>query len=268
MNPDDKKEFDRQLADKFKDFKPDVPAGLWDRIATQLDAQESRPVATLKKKRRFPTWWISVAAAVLVVCGIAYWYNRPIPVTYLQARIAPEEEASEPVVDVITEEPVPSAEPLDIAQLKRVFAKKNRKAGNNERRDHIATAGQHANLPNKPVEAQQLATTEIEPPKGTSTTTIPATGTLPAQQAITSEEVIAAVPDIQPLVVSEEEEETLLASANDSRQPFGISNILNYVVSAVDQREEKLVTFSNDDEGSLKLDFNFSLAKNRKKKIK
>src|SRR5690606_33105912 len=79
---------------------------------------------------------------------------------------------------------------------------------------------------------------------------------------------IAGVPAIEPLLVLEDEEETMLASTEATRQAFGLSNILNYVVGTVDQRDEKLVTFSNDEEGSLKLDFNFGLAKNKKKKPK
>ena len=256
MNPNEKNEFDRHMADKFKDFKPSVPAGLWDRIATQLDAQQSRPVIPLKRKRRFPTWWMSVAATLLVVCGIAYWYNRPTPITYLQGRVAAHEHTEEPgapVVNVPTEapaqEPIPEIEPLDRERLKRIFAKKNRQRP-------VATEAQPVDRPAKSTETQQLATHEVVHP----------TETLPVEQAVVAEEV-AAVPDIQPLVVLQEEG-ILLAAENTSRQPFGISNILNYVVGTVDQREEKLVTFSNDDEGSLKLDFNFSLAKNRKKKIK
>lgn len=265
MNPNEKNEFDRQLADKFKDFKPNVPAGLWDRIATQLDAQQSHPVIPLKK-RRFTTRWMSVAAAILMVCGMVYWYNRPIPVTYLQGRVATHEEvASDPDgIDVTakapTPEPIPEVEPLDIAQLKRVFTKKNRQRT-------ITTAVQPKNLPAESTEIQQLTAHETASPKDTPTAPIHAAETQPTEQAFPAE-AVAAVPDIQPLVVLEEEEETLLAAENTGRQPFGISNILNYVVGTVDQREEKLVTFSNDDEGSLKLDFNFGLAKNRKKKIK
>src|SRR3546814_20753313 len=90
----------------------------------------------------------------------------------------------------------------------------------------------------------------------------------PTDQPVSRESIASTVPVIQPPVVLEDEEETLLAAAGESKQPFGVSNILNYVVGAVDQRDEKLVTFSNDGEGSLKLDFNFSLAKNKKKRIK
>src|SRR5690606_29438940 len=90
----------------------------------------------------------------------------------------------------------------------------------------------------------------------------------PSTPPAIDETVAATVPDIQPQVALEDEEETLSAASEAGKQPFGVSNILNYVVGAVDQREEKLVTFSNDGEGSLKLDFNFSLAKNKNKRIK
>ena len=42
MNPGKNNDFDRQLAGKFNDFRPEVPNGLWDKIASKLDA----PAAT------------------------------------------------------------------------------------------------------------------------------------------------------------------------------------------------------------------------------
>ena len=267
MKPTKKNEFDRQLADKFNDFSPEVPAGLWDKIETQLAAQEHRPIVPLQKKRQFPTWWMSVAAAVLVVCGIAYWYNRPVTITYLHGRVAQAEDAGNREVDVPAQEPLPSVvEPLDLERLKRVFAKRDRKVENKNPQDHIITEAPRVDAPTECAEIQQLATNDVVLPSGTPATTKQTADTPAVEQAITVKEIAATVPNIQPLVVLEEEEETQLASAGNDRQPFGISNILNYVVGTVDQRTEKLITFSNDNEGSLKLDFNFSLAKNKKKK--
>jgi len=262
MNPGENNEFDKQLREKFEGFRPGAPEGLWDKIAAQLDAEEPRSVVPMPKRRRLPAWWMAAAAVLLVVCGVLYWQNRPVSVTYLHAHAGtgetPEEAVVEPTKPVEASEPV--AEPLDLERLRRVFAKKNRKV---EERPRVAVRERQSEetLPMATAEPQQLAMRE--PASPSSEMLLQQRDTLEG-----AESEIADVPDIEPLVVLEDEEETMLASTEQTKQPFGLSNILNYVVGTVDQRDEKLVTFSNDEEGSLKLDFNFGLAKNKKKNLK
>ena len=268
MNPAKKNEFDRQLADKFHSFHPEVPSGLWGKIAATLDEQERNGIVPIKQRRRLPTWWISVAASVLVVCGIVYWYYRPAAVTYLQKPVVHTEETVPPVEEGPTPTPATAVEPLDIDRLKRLFAKRGRKSTSNPKPEIHVDEALSAAL--------AVATTNNQPATVEPTPTPTPAGVedeafvtpLPTGQPAVEQAVAATIPDIQPPVVSEDEEETLLAATEAPKQPFGVSNILNYVVGAVDQREEKLVTFSSDDEGSLTLDFNFSLAKNKKKRIK
>src|SRR5690606_9052607 len=272
MHRDKKNEFDRQLAAKFESFRPDMPGGLWDKIASKLDEQEQSNIVPIKKQRRFPTWWISVAASLLVVCGMVYWYNRPMAVTYLHNPVAHVEEPPSPPAEELKPEPAPVAEPLDIDRLKQLFAR-SRQKNEAQTKMTLATAPQ---VSENQQASRSAGTSGNQPLIAEKATSAPPTRaengqplTLPsADQPISEEAIAATVPDIQPPVVLEEEEETLLDAAETSKQPFGVSNILNYVVGAVDQRDEKLVTFSDDGEGSLTLDFNFSLAKNKKKRIK
>lgn len=272
MNRDKKNEFDRLLADKFENFRPDAPTELWDKIASKLDEQEQSNIVPIKQQRRFPIRWISVAASILVVCGMIYWFNRPVVVTYLQNPVTHVEEAEIPAVEELKPEPAPMVEPLDIDRLKQPSA---RQRPNNKNQPKVnpaetlqASETQQASRSAETTDNQRLITEGTLSAthalaKNDELITLPSAG-----RPISEEAIVATVPDIQPPVVLEEEEETLLAAAEASKQPFGVSNILNYVVGAVDQRDEKLVTFSNDGEGSLKLDFNFSLAKNKKKRIK
>lgn len=267
MNPDKNNEFDRQLAGKFDNFRPEVPSGLWDKIASKLDEQEQASVVPIKHRRRFPTWWVSVAASVLVMCGIVYWYNRPVAVTYLQTPVVHVEEET-PMVEESAPEPAPAVEPLDIDRLKQLFAKRNRQAKSENEPEMQVAETRQIDRSTETIDSQ-LPIVEEAVPAMQSLAKNDELHTLPsADRPISGEAIAATVPDIQPPVVLEEEEETLLAATEESKRPFGVSNILNYVVGAVDQRDEKLVTFSNDSEGSLRLDFNFSLAKNKKKQIK
>lgn len=267
MNPDKRNEFDRQLAGKFDDFRPKVPNDLWDKIASKLDEQEQGTAVPIKQRLRFPSWWISIAAGVLMVCGIVYWYNRPVMVTYLQNPVVHAEEDM-PVVEEPAPEPTPAVEPLDIDRLKQLFAKRNRQAKNENEAEMQVAKKQQVDRSTETTDNQLLIAEEAVPTTQALAKNDEPHVSPPAGRPIREEAIAATVPDIQPPVVLEEEEETLLATTEESKQPFGVSNILNYVVGAVDQRDEKLVTFSNDSEGSLKLDFNFSLAKNKKKRIK
>ncbi|WP_257670150.1 hypothetical protein [Parapedobacter tibetensis] len=272
MNPNEDKGFDRQMRDKFENFKPEVPTGLWDKIEAQLDAQDGHHMVSMARgRRRLPTWWLAVAATLLVVCGMAYWYSRPLEVTYLQGKaVIQEEDSRKPVATYIPEEkPATTVDPLDVERLKRLFAKKRSRIERNENTRGVEKTREVAKESPNETDPSQWVTT-----KDVLETEKPAEGKIgavasdkPEDGTIVSENVVANVPDIKPPVILEDEEETMLAST-DGKQPFGLSNILNYVVGTVDQREEKLVTFSNDNEGSLKLDFNFGLAKNKKKKIK
>lgn len=268
MNPGKNNDFDRQLAGKFENFRPEVPSGLWDKIASKLDEQEQGSIVPIKRRHRFSTWWISVAATVLMVCGIVYWYNRPVEVTYLQNPIAHEEEADAPAVEEPIPEPIPAVEPLDMDRLKQLFAKRNRKVENETRQETQIVETQHTNRPVEAINNQPAITEGAVPPTSVLANSVQPITPPSMDRTATGEEIAATVPDIQPPVVLEEEEDVMLAATEEPKQPFGISNILNYVVGTVDQRDEKLVTFSNDGEGSLKLDFNFGLAKNKKKRIK
>lgn len=268
MNSNEKNALDEQLRAKFEGFKPEVPTGLWDKIATQLDAGEHRGVVPMNgKRRRFPTWWMSVAALLLLGVGIAYWYNRPVAVTYLQPAVATVVPTpAQPIhKDQPDETPVPDPIPLDVERLKRLFVKKARK----ESIAAVTPPAQDTGSAAETDEANRRIAENRPRPAVRDREVSVAVPTIgqPVETPSLPGEALAHVPNIEPLIPADEEE-TLLASAHGTKATFGISTILNYVVGTVDQREEKLVTFSNDSEGSLKLDFNFGLAKNKKKKLK
>lgn len=250
MNPNDK-EFDRRMREKFKNFTPGVPVGLWNKIDDALDSETSKPgkiIGPTRTRWKFTPRW---AAAVLVVFALAYWYNRPVEVIYLQGKVG--------IPVVVGEEPPsprpvlqPADEPGDISPAKSVFTGKVL-----ERINRIS-----AEMPREGTvrdDDTQPSAVEIQ---------LVATDAETAPDPIVDdplETYIIEVLDLQPLVVLEEAEEVMLANVGPS-DTFGVSRLLNFVVGAVDQRAEKAITFSNDEEGSLRIDFNFNLVKNRKSK--
>ena len=257
MKSGESKEFDKRLREKFEHFRPTPPAGLWDKIAAGLDEAEPPVQSPLAAKhRRLSTWWLGVAATLLVTCGVVYWQNRPVSVTYLRAdqQTAVKPEEADVASTIPEEAPESEAEPLAMERLRRVFAKRNRK-------ERIHKQPQSAADDESSADIRSVKTSVPQELTVSASREVPLNGSPDPPE-------VARVPDIEPPVVLEAEQETMLATAEQAKQPFGLSNILNYVVGAVDQRDEKLVTFSSDEEGSLKLDFNFGLAKNRKKKIR
>lgn len=266
MNHSDN-EFDRQMRDKFEDFTPEVPSGLWDGIAARLDEQvESDAPKVLPitpKKKGGATWW-SIAAAVVLLVSAAVWLSRPSEVIYLQGSPKLVSEISEvPAenIEEVKEEVV--REPLNLAPIKSFFASRKR---NEVAKDLLLEDSN--DMEQEIDETALFAQSEPEPKvKDPSTETVLFDEhTIPAEDD--SSHYVQAVPELKPLIVLEEEEETMYAKAPDEKAGFGVSNILNMVVDQVDAREDKLIRFSSDSEGSLKVDFNFGLAKTRKKRIK
>lgn len=65
---EDKKNIDRLFQERFKDFEPAAPAGVWDNIESQLDQDKKRPAM-------IPLWWkiAGVAAVFAVILSVFLW---------------------------------------------------------------------------------------------------------------------------------------------------------------------------------------------------
>jgi len=246
-------EFDRQLREKLHGFTPDVPEGLWGKIAARLDvdADGKSTFEVLPKSKTVPGWWLAAAAA-LVILALGFWINRPVEVIYLQGNtetadgqlferpahipsLPREDSSNEGTPLVAVKVPDPRPKPQRSAPIKRASAVKAPVSAKHVPDRHVAVS--------------------LRNPKGGSVQ--PPTDTLKTY--------IVQVPSVDPPVVLDDIEEEMLATAPPS-DSFGAGQLLNWVVGAVDQRAEKAVTFASDGEGSLRIDFNFGLAKNRKKK--
>lgn len=269
MNPHDR-EFDRLMREKFENFNPEVPKGLWDKIAATLDANESdinKVVPPAAKKPSTSRWWMSAAAAAFI-CAFVYWIYRPVEIIQLQGKKAAEQAQAPLTAEPESHKAEIPSDPLNFEPIKSFVAKRVSKADIEQLQTPLEDQQQtekHKSLSRmEKGEPRMLTVTQSQ----SIEQEIPA-GELVSQPVAVNPptEYAATVPDIQPLIVLADEEETMLASA-DNKQPFGMSSILNIVVGTVDQREKKIVKFSNDDEGSIKVDFNFGLAKTRKNKFK
>ncbi len=253
MNPDDNP-FDRHIRDKMKNFTPDVSAGLWDKIEAGLARKTPDEAAMPVRRRTVSVAWRWAAAAVLLVGVLSYWASRPVPVIYLQGKTAA------PMAETHAQPAGPVAASRPAGETASVMPGRTRTARALPRKVRsepipAATAPIQEVLPSEPA-VKQTPAVQL-PPAATppSLRATPETGS--------SGSDIAEVPDLQPPVVLDDTAAEMLASAPRSN-PFGVSQLLNFVVGTVDRREEKAVLFSSDSEGSIKIEFN--LARNRSRK--
>lgn len=251
MDPMQDKKFDEQLRAKFSSYTPEVPAHLWENIAEKLDEKElaSKQVIPLKKKST-SFWWIKVAAAIVAVIGISLFYkSKPQEVIYLTANKKVEQMQASAEVNKLPEKAGVS---MVVLQQKESSPQ------------HIELAG--ADL--KSVQTEEQNASGIKEPFTHETIMEEVTGTDVAPKEPVS---IMAVPELQQVAV----EEALFVQRNelpakvDAQEPlkgkkkFGVASLLNVVVSSVDQHDEKVISFANDDEGTIKVAVNFKALRMR-----
>lgn len=252
MNPTDK-EFDRKIRQKMERFSPGIPTGLWEKIEAGLDDSTGGEKKPVELRAKFSSWW-GAAAAVLLVGLLSYWLTRPVDVIYLRGKTVVVDDTA--VIsgagsyerraqgDTPTDLTVSADVPHD-GEMARQAPRGNLPPTLNVREEVY---------PAKPVEIQDSITPVL--PMDAPDTPV----SIPIPAAV--ETRIADVPDLQPPIVSEDAADEMLASGPPSN-PLGVSRLLNFLVGTLDTREEKAVTFSSDNEGSLKIEFN--LARNRKR---
>lgn len=231
-------------------FSPDVPAGLWEKIETGLVSGKVREEGKTIRLRAKSSWW-AAAAVVLTVGLMSYWFTRPAETIYLHGKTA----AVKDTAAVLHAAGKEGHNPTDtsasrMVSVETVAARKTNRPGS--RRGMPPTLETPDKIPSP--EPVLMALPLPAPPKNDPKS-------IPVPDSV--EMRIVEVPDLQPPVVLEDVEEEMLASTAQTN-PLGVSRLLNFLVGAVDTREEKAVTFSSDSEGSLKIEFN--LARNRKRK--
>lgn len=264
-------DFDRQMRDKFDSYRPDVSTGLWDKIAAQLDEQagaDKPAIAMPAARKRLGGWWMS-AAAVLLLGAFAWWLYEPVEVVYLHgtAALVEETKPAQAPAEATQEEAAPAeahVEPLNLAPIRALFAERARRQPNGQ----TATPE-----PNVQLQDELLAQVPAADPETRQEPELASTNN-PGQQAVAVVAGENPVADTQPseAYASVAEPSVVLADFGadepaelQGENAFGVSHILNMVVGSVDPREEKLVTFSNDDEGLIKMAFNLGLGKDRKR---
>lgn len=243
MSHDKDKDFDQLLRNKLDQYRPEVPTSIWDNIRQNLDNQ---PVSKPAKTTSFLRHSRAIAAAIVLV-GLAFVFkmSQQKEVLYLQA-------ADEPGTTLTSDEA------LDRFGIAPGITPKDKISPERKLSDDLKTI------------SRVLAATLEKTDRTANTSSINNTDTVLEEEPILVAQVIEPQvipqPQIQLAEIAEEKEpvEMVVVATDPSedhtvvreRQSFGVGRILNLMVAQIDRREEKFIHFTNDEEGSLKVEFN------------
>lgn len=238
MHPISDKELDKLFQQKFEhaEFKPSE--GIWGKIAEQMDQPAKR------KKKPFPIFWMAAASAVFVV-GAALLLNSPDEVIKLQgtpdyAGLSETEESfnSEQVQSNPGAENNVRMEKTGGAQLKaaqftpiRTVESQDPKAAEPGQETIILASNTRGAVKEPVKQEEEMFIPELY------------TGDL-SKLDVTQNNMIARVEDYNYQAGEEAEAEV------NGRRKRSIGSLVNYVVSKVDKRDNKIIEFKDSDEGS------------------
>jgi len=249
------KQFDQFFKDKVGRFEPPVPGHIWENIQQQLDPG---PTVVLHKKRR-NVWWIQVAAAVVLVVGATVFYiNRPTEVVYLTAKKV--QEAGE------------RRQNEGIVSTKLKIAETRENAVNNK--ENSLAVEQVSQVSEVNVIPRQIAQKHHVDTKKTFDVPMSGSEAVEIMHPVMVDEIKTAdlVATAIEKAISVQNEMPRQASFVDSvsnepmkrvknKKEFAAGDILEYVASSVNPRNEKIVSFASDEEGTIKVAVNFKALK-------
>jgi len=266
------KEFDNKLREKLDAYHPEVAPQIWDRIQTELDQKQETVVLGVQEVRKFQ-WskWAAAAVFLIAVGAIYFMINQPQDVIYLNAH-APAQTIDKPE---ITEKPLSPATnqstesggkklSADLQTISRFLATTFQATEKNSR-DEDEVMDQELNR--MAMNTAHIQTTLPEPSQDLITGNVD-------EKVILDENALASVQiDPEPSVSTGNLDNTQgevlrsevaghIEDETHLRSRFGVSKLLNLMVAQIDKRDKKFVSFSNDEEGSLKIDFNLAQARN------
>lgn len=291
MNQDKDKKFDQVVREKLDGFRPEVPPSIWGKIEQDLKRQEEvRPRIAQKKNG---LWW-TAAAAVLVIVTAAILYNSsPDHVLYLKGKDSPTQVAVPEKRRAIRFEPLHEAtahqnsEGDDLMRMTSSSEKPligDKKLSNDLGTISRVLASALAKTERKAEEKAESQETEKRTESAESDAAHHAEVLLAQSHTLLIPEIqevkspIEALPELAQIMelptpiadrTLHQSTEESSSSKQGTKDPagengFGVSRLLNLVVGQMDRRSEKFVSFSHDEEGSLKVDFNLAQTKNNR----
>ncbi|QNL50429.1 hypothetical protein H8S90_02050 [Olivibacter sp. SDN3] len=235
--------FDREIKNIVHNYEPRAPVDLWGKIERELDVNHPKVVAINRGRARVS--WLKIAAAIVALLGAVSWFTRQKnEVIYLQA--------DKSKTTLANERP-------------NSFARMAIKSSINSNKEVSVL----------PRDAEHSTLSEHFPSRDIKETLYVEHGTVERRGGRIEQEVSRPM-----LAVSEDRIPSLLAvnslplvNVNNvaieepakplekEKRTLAVSDLLNYVVAPMNKGEEKVLSFTNDDEGSIKLAINLKALK-------
>jgi len=267
------KDIDKLFRQAFEDAEQEVNPDIWQNIENELDKEVKKTTSILFKAYRR----IGYAAAVFIVLGISFFFLKDKPKEQIVAEqlTAGQDDILAQTTPVVAEELISQKDTLaDTAVLDKIenaiAVKTSRKTDFN-----VAKSVPHSQQNNNSA-ASSVSTENREelpiavvPDLSIDKGTIQENPAKLSQSDIPTRQVTEIEP-IKPLVVFEEEEESMYAAneASANKENTVITTILNKLSENIDLKSKKEVRFKSDDEGSIFINLVNPLAKNPNKKRK
>lgn len=235
------KELDRLFQSRFEDFEVEPSPSLWGSIEEQLDKKAG------KKRKQFPVFWMA-AASLVVAVGAGLWILNADEKIYLQGKeqLALEKPQETKVLEEQPESLTPSG--TETVATMAVVSKEESAPRIPQNKDisqaHDSQGGSEVvSLPPEPLqEAVMASATDLKYEVGLHGAVVAEESVHDhTERGVVHSTVLAMLPD-----EASEEAQTL----QQRRKIKSVGDIVNFVVAKVDQRENKLIEMTEDDEGT------------------
>ncbi|HXH99088.1 MAG TPA: hypothetical protein VNI52_02380 [Sphingobacteriaceae bacterium] len=217
------KEFDKLFKDGFEQLEVKPSGSLWPLIEKQLD--------TPKKSRVLPVFWMAAASVVMIFVAGLYFF-RPEHKIRLQVKNKAETPVEQEILNPVS---VKASEQIE----KRILVQSVKKNPNAPGVKKVKEV--HTDVSNLAKEVITISKVPVKAEAQNAPLIKEATLVVPDQN--NSESLVTAMSILPEPAISEP------VAQNKSRIK-SVGDLVNFVVSKVDQRQDKIIEMSDNDEGT------------------
>ena len=257
MHPISDKELDKLFKQRFEDAEFQPSGDVWGKIGATMDGKACLTGRQAKVKKPLSVFWMAAASVVLVL-GASLWFYRPVEVIKLQGQApkmvlsAPESPISDLGTGAQKLDPhQPEIKGFDFSKLV-------------SREENSSDMQKDLPLPEKsPAEITKPEVLASNTPirrNGSEVQQTPREVKVPrytgdqSQLDVTQPDMIAGADGVQDDLLPEHHQ-------NTSKRIRSVGSLVNFVISKVDRREDKIIEFKDGDEGSEISGINLGLIK-------
>jgi len=267
MNTHDN-DMDQLFRQKLDDFEVEPSANVWAGISAELG---NAP----KRRSIVPMLRIAAGVAVIISAGLFFLPKKQVGVQPINGHKL----AVKPIVKPASVQPAPSQAPTQIPSVNMAVAvqhvaitRPHHSLGTVNRA--IAQVPVAGNVPLQPV----VAPVQVDPVVNTQAAMIAATTSTNTSTVnnptmpVASTQIIEKTKDLAPILSTQPANTAVMASVgqvdSDSKpakkRKFSLGKVLNAAVGLVDKRQDKLIEFSDTDEGEAITGINIGILKVKK----